>query len=204
MRLLVPSIEVQTPGEIPFVGGHVALDFVNTAEERGHAAAEDVLLTPADLRTWGRRTGLLSAVATSRDEAGELESAIDARELLYTLLAARVNGTKPQKGKLAQLAGLAAEAYSAATLESGRDGQLEWRWDKSDLASVRHVAVTSAAELLRSSPAGRLKQCPGDRCGWLFLDTSKRGNRRWCSMSECGQDAKDEQRRLRRQAGSRS
>jgi predicted RNA-binding Zn ribbon-like protein len=195
---------MQTAEEIPFVGGHVALDFVNTAEERGHAAAQDVLLTPADLRTWGRRTGLLSSVATSRDEAGELESAIDARELLYTLLAARVNGTKPQKAKLAKLADLAAEAYSAATLESGRDGQLEWRWDRGDLASVRHVAVTSAAELLRSPPAARLKQCPGDRCGWLFLDASKRGNRRWCSMSECGQDAKDEQRRLRRQAGGRS
>ena len=195
---------MQTAAEIPFVGGHVALDFVNTAEERGHATAEDVLITPADLRTWGRRTGLLSAAATSRDEAGELERAVDARELLYALLTARANGTKPQKAKLAQLAELAAEAYAAAALESRGDGQLEWRWDRSDLASVRHVAVTSAAELLGGTPTGRLKQCPGDKCGWLFLDTSKRGNRRWCSMSECGQDAKDEQRRLRRQAGGRS
>jgi predicted RNA-binding Zn ribbon-like protein len=62
--------------------------------------------------------------------------------------------------------------------------------------------VTSAVELLRSSPTGRLKECPGDRCGWLFLDTSKRGNRRWCSMSECGQEAKDEQRRALRRARS--
>ncbi len=45
---------------------------------------------------------------------------IDARELLYTLLTARANGTKPQKAKLAQLAELAAEAYAAAALESAR------------------------------------------------------------------------------------
>ncbi|TIU06903.1 MAG: CGNR zinc finger domain-containing protein, partial [Mesorhizobium sp.] len=26
--------------------------------------------------------------------------------------------------------------------------------------------------------------CP--RCGWLFLDTSRGGKRRWCSMRTCG------------------
>ncbi|MGH2486180.1 MAG: CGNR zinc finger domain-containing protein [Ktedonobacterales bacterium] len=27
-----------------------------------------------------------------------------------------------------------------------------------------------------------MRECPGPRCGWLFLDTSKNGARRWCSM----------------------
>jgi predicted RNA-binding Zn ribbon-like protein len=62
--------------------------------------------------------------------------------------------------------------------------------------------VTSALDLLRDVPDARLKQCPGGNCGWLFLDTTKRGNRRWCSMSECGQDAKDERRRARRRASA--
>ena len=42
-----------------------------------------------------------------------------------------------------------------------------------------------------------IRQCPGDHCGWFFLDSTKRGNRRWCSMSECGQEAKTAQRRAR-------
>ncbi|MHB1433466.1 MAG: CGNR zinc finger domain-containing protein [Streptosporangiaceae bacterium] len=39
---------------------------------------------------------------------------------------------------------------------------------------------------------------PGDACGWYFLDVTKRGNRRWCSMSDCGQDAKVARRRATR------
>jgi hypothetical protein len=30
--------------------------------------------------------------------------------------------------------------------------------------------------------------CPGDDCGWVFLD--HRGRRRWCSMQSCGNRAK--------------
>jgi predicted RNA-binding Zn ribbon-like protein len=55
--------------------------------------------------------------------------------------------------------------------------------------------VTAAVDLLGRDTTPRLKQCPGDRCGWFFLDTTKRGNRRWCAMSECGQDAKTARRR---------
>jgi len=40
-------------------------------------------------------------------------------------------------------------------------------------------------------------QCAGAGCGWFFLDTTKRGNRRWCSMRDCGQDAKSARRRAR-------
>ena len=191
---------MQTAAELPLVGGHLALDFINTAEQRGHPAAEDVLRAPADLRAWGRRLGLLTTGASAGDENDELARAVAARELLHTLFVARINGAEPTRAQLAQLSALAAEAQAAARLETGGDGRVEWRWAKSDLASVRHVAVTSAIELLRAEPTARLRQCPGDHCGWLYLDTSKRGNRRWCSMRECGQEAKDEQRRASRRA----
>ena len=192
---------MQTAAELPLVGGHVALDFINTAEQRGHPAAEDVLRTPADLRAWGRRLGLLtagaSAGAENGDETDELARAVAARELLHTLFVARIDGAEPTRAQLAQLSALAAEAHAAARLETAGDGRVEWRWAKSDLASVRHVAVTSAIELLRAEPTARLRQCPGDHCGWFFIDATKRGNRRWCSMSDCGQDAKSAGRRAR-------
>src|SRR5689334_1866808 len=79
--------DVQTIREMPFVGGNVALDFVNTAEERGHPEAGDALLTPADLRLWGQRYGLLArSPRTGADAPGELERAREARELIYALL----------------------------------------------------------------------------------------------------------------------
>jgi predicted RNA-binding Zn ribbon-like protein len=193
---------VQSVREMPFVGGNVALDFANTAEERGHPDAGDALLTAADLGLWGRRYGLLAR--SSRIKGGapaELERAREARELIYALLFDRVHGQRPAKSQLSRLAEFATDAYADADLQTDADGAVRWHWSPSELATVRHVAVTAAVELLGAEPSPRLKQCPGDHCGWFFLDRTKRGNRRWCQMRECGQEAKDERRRAKRASG---
>jgi predicted RNA-binding Zn ribbon-like protein len=186
---------VQPVDELPFIAGHVALDFVNTAEERGHPDAGDALRAPADLVLWGRRYDLLSRSIRASDDQAELRRALATRELLYALFVDRVNDRGGSDADLRRLASLAAEAYRAAILEPAGDGRLAWRWSRSELATIRHVAVTAAVDLLSSHSLAALKQCPGDHCGWFFLDTTKRGNRRWCSMSECGQDAKNARRR---------
>jgi predicted RNA-binding Zn ribbon-like protein len=196
-----------TPGmvtieELPFVAGEPALDFVNTAEQRGHPDASDFLRSPADLWKWGRRYGLLGRSVRSADAEGEFARARRARELLYAIFLAQVQRRAVPPNQLDALGTLGAAAYAAATLRPGPDGGLEWRWTPSDLESVRHIAVASAIRLLEGAPSERLKQCPGDHCGWFFLDRTKRGNRRWCSMSECGQDEKDRRRRRRLDASS--
>jgi predicted RNA-binding Zn ribbon-like protein len=44
---------------------------------------------------------------------------------------------------------------------------------------------------LFSSPLGdRVRICEADDCGLLFVDTSRPGTRRWCSMEWCGDRAK--------------
>lgn len=184
---------MQSLPELPFIAGHVAADLVNTAEERGHPDAGDVLRTPADLCLWGQRYGLLSSDA--RGDRFELRRALGARELLYTLFLARARDLPPASSDLAALGSLAAAAYRAAALTTTAEGQVAWRWSPAQLSTIRHVAVTAAVDLLGRDPAPRLKQCPGDHCGWFFLDTTKRGNRRWCSMRECGQEAKTARRR---------
>jgi predicted RNA-binding Zn ribbon-like protein len=192
---------MKTVAELPFVAGHVALDFVNTAEERGHADASDTLGAPADLRLWGQRYGLISAQAAGNDQdRAEFDRAIEARELLYALFLARRAGQPAAEAQVARLTELGAAAYRAGNLQPNDDGSISWSWDRSELATIRHIAVTGAIDLLQAEPSARLKQCPGHQCGWFFLDTTKRGNRRWCSMAECGQEAKDEQRRVRRRA----
>jgi predicted RNA-binding Zn ribbon-like protein len=199
---------MQSIADLPFVAGHAALDFVNTAEGRGGPGAGEALNTPADLAAWGQRYGILTdaradtGAAGGLDAAAELARALSARELLYAVFVGRVAGQPVPGESLSRLAGLAGEAYGAGGLRPAGDGSVRWTWPLGELATVRHVAVTSALDLLRDVPDGRLRQCPGDNCGWLFLDTTKRGNRRWCSMSECGQDAKDERRRARRRASA--
>jgi predicted RNA-binding Zn ribbon-like protein len=188
---------VQSITELPFIAGHVTLDFVNTAEERGHPDAADALRTPADLQLWGNRYGLLAGSAADGDDHAELRRAIDARELLYRLFLARASGQRPVRADLDRLAALAATAYRAGHLEPTSNGQVRWRWNPSQLSTIRHTVVTAAVDLLTDMPSARLKRCPGAHCGWFFLDTTKRGNRRWCSMNECGQDAKTARRRAR-------
>src|SRR5690348_10889787 len=80
--------------DMAFVGGHAALDFVNTAEERGDPEADDALRSAADLRAWGQRYGLIArgrarAGAPDAGDAAEFELAREARELLYALFFAR-------------------------------------------------------------------------------------------------------------------
>lgn len=191
---------MQTVAEIPFIGGHVALDFVNTAEGRDHQDAGEALRTAADLRQWGERRGVI-ADSTETGDADELPAALDARELLYRLFLDRSGGQRAAETDLAALERLATSAYLAAHLDQAADGRLSWGWDRAQLSTVRYVAVASALDLLSQSPTARLKQCPGDDCGWFFIDTTKRGNRRWCSMSECGQEAKTARRRARPAAG---
>lgn len=183
--------------ELPLIGGSPALDFVNTAEERGHPDAGDVLTTVDDLRAWGVRYGILDATASCEDAGGELGRAIGARELLYRVWSRRAHGEADDPADLTTLTELAADALRSATPRPGDDGRLGWQFPAEDLASVRHVVVTSAIELLTQTGTARLKQCPGDQCGWFFLDTTKRGNRRWCSMRDCGQAAKTAERRRR-------
>lgn len=193
---------MQSIADLPLVAGHAALDFVNTAEGRGGPGVGEALNTPADLAAWGERYGIVTAAPADEDAGAELARALSARELLYAVFLSRVTGRPVPGESFSRLAALAAQAYGAGSLCPAGDGSVGWTWPPSGLDSVRHVAVTSALDLLRDLPAGRLKQCPGDNCGWFFLDTTKRGNRRWCSMSECGQDAKDERRRARRRASA--
>jgi predicted RNA-binding Zn ribbon-like protein len=44
--------------------------------------------------------------------------------------------------------------------------------------------------LLGGEAADRIRQCEGPPCAVLFVDTSRKGQRRWCSMSACGNRAK--------------
>jgi predicted RNA-binding Zn ribbon-like protein len=58
----------------------------------------------------------------------------------------------------------------------------------------------SAADLMTGARAQRVRQCEDNKgCGWLFLDESRAGTRRWCSMGDCGNRAKARRHYLRKQ-----
>jgi predicted RNA-binding Zn ribbon-like protein len=177
-------------------GGHIALDFVNTIEDRISDEPEDTLRTPDDLRRWGIRLDILDATVSVTPH--DLERAIAMRGHLLSLFEALVAAHPLPPREVDTVARGVAEAHAAGRLTPAPNNTLAWSWDPSDPASVRHHVATAALELLSSATtARRLGRCANDDCGWFFLDTTKNASRRWCSMRGCGNLAKNRRRRAR-------
>ena len=62
-----------------------------------------------------------------------------------------------------------------------------WSEDtKIDVDLVSRRVALSAANLLPQRDRRPVRECRGPNCGWLFLDTTRGGHRRWCSEAGCG------------------
>lgn len=69
------------------------------------------------------------------------------------------------------------------------DGRSTWASPVS-AAAVLSAVAGDAIDLLGGPRAVRLKRCQGVNCAIPFVDTSRPGSRRWCSMDRCGNRAK--------------
>ena len=156
-------------------GGHPALELVNTTYGQvGEPPEHDVLTAAGDLVVLARRTGLIPDAVPG---AAALRAARGLRGALDPVLR---GGGDP-----APVAGAARRAVAAGTLVPGSG----WTWAHDAPHAPVHAFALAAVSLL-SDPGelARLRTCAG--CCWLFLDHSRGGSRRWCSMADCGTEAK--------------
>jgi predicted RNA-binding Zn ribbon-like protein len=74
--------------------------------------------------------------------------------------------------------------------------RLQWHWRDSEVncESPLWPVVWAAANLLSSQESSLIKECGGRDCGWLFVDRSRNGLRRWCEMRTCGTREKSRRR----------
>ncbi len=184
------------------IGGHPALDFCNTwagwserhvPRERRNPRRE-WLTTYDTFAVWAGYVELISprdVVRLRRAARRDIEAAnseLAAARLLRTLVhSAAIDTGDPVA--LGRVSARLTEAAAAARLRPGPEGVAIWELPFSTGLTMPLLAVAqSAGELLTSDDVTDVKACPGDGCGWLFIDT--RGKRRWCSMSSCGNRAK--------------
>ena len=125
-----------------------------------------------------------------------LARALALREALYRLFLAQAERREPHADDLALLGGFLAEAAPRVAL-ARIDGGYAWRIGGgagagagATLAGLLSPVLWSATDLLGSARLAKVKRCANDACQWLFIDDSKNGSRRWCSMSSCGNRAK--------------
>jgi predicted RNA-binding Zn ribbon-like protein len=193
---------VTAPPVFEFVAGHLALDFVNTVDWRGDAARRmDRLVRPRALVLWGRKAGVISvAQARALNTVGDrdmrqavlaLQRARRLRELLARVFAATVRGAPPSRSDLRRLNAFTSAALRRRRLElSGADYAWGWSTRGRALDSILWPIVLAAADLLTPPARSHIRSCAAHDCGWLFLDTSRNGTRRWCTMRSCGNRAK--------------
>jgi predicted RNA-binding Zn ribbon-like protein len=166
-----------------FRGGSPALDLAATVTGRLGAAPRGLLATAADLDRW-LVAAALAEVAPGATE-GNLVQARSLREALYRLALSRAEGTALPDADRDLLNGYA--ALPAAPLQLGADGRAHLSGDvRGLLAELAREGVS----LLGGDFSHRIRQCEGPPCAVLFVDTSRKGERRWCSMSACGNKAK--------------
>jgi predicted RNA-binding Zn ribbon-like protein len=180
------QVEVST---LKLLGGHAALDFINTVDSRGARYGPDVLRTYGDLLDWGVRLKVLDVAEAMalRDlsaERGEvaLIRAKALREALYRIFAAPVSA---DPADLDILRREVRSAQATRVLVPGND-HYAWRWVDAGPDAITHRVALVAVDLLTSPSLGRVHVCPGENCAWLFLDTSRAGRRLWCSEETCG------------------
>ena len=152
------------------IGGRLALDFLNTADwSSDGTAVHEKIEGPADLDVWLAAVGL--------PEAGRPGS-IDA------LHAFRRDLRRVFRGEAgAETSGLQAHLRDVE-FDGGRVNDLERR------PLLGLVAISALSILSDPRERGRIKTCPGADCGWMFVDETKNGRRKWCLMETCGNRAK--------------
>ena len=180
------------------VGGHPALDFINTVHDWNVSEPHDYLSEFADAIRFGKAAGLLTRaddlLPRQRTPRLELTRLRELRALLKRIFQTRLSGQAPNNMDLGKLSTDLAEAARASRLmvANRRSPQVlvtrEINAEKAGVALLRLRIVEAAATLLVSEAMRRVKSCP--TCGWLFLDASKNRSRRWCSMDTCGAVAK--------------
>jgi len=185
------------------IGGHLALDFVNTVDWRGDPTRRrDLLVTFEDLLAWGKAAKVLTAgavramsAAARQDQARArrcLRRARRLREVLARVLGAAGRDTPPAARDVGRLNVFLGAALKRRRLEIRRTAFV-WGWADEEgdpFDSLLWPIVLAAAELLASDRRTQIHECGGEGCGWLFLDTSRNRRRRWCTMQGCGNRAK--------------
>jgi len=186
-------------------GGHPALDFVNTLDERPSDAPIENLATYDALVRFAELAGLIEPFASKPLQslkgpacARIARRARELREHLYAVLAATQVGRPGPQDSLDAIASEVRRAHAARAFGPAGASQAiaRHRWlTPVSLEVPLHACALAAEALLVSADRSRIRKCGAADCEVYFIDTSKAHRRQWCSMQHCGN--REKQRRWR-------
>lgn len=150
----------------------------------GELRVFEELHAPDDLARWLADSRLAATApftaADVRVTEAELTAVKELRDAFWRVARAMAHGDEPPAADV--------EVLNAATAETPRPvvdpGTRALTWAKPVTGTqVLGAAARDAVELVAR---GGVRECSAPDCRLLFVDTSRSGNRRWCSMERCG------------------
>jgi predicted RNA-binding Zn ribbon-like protein len=188
---------VRRKGEFRLGLGHPVLELVATLAGR-HSEPLERLSRPEDLSHWLER----SKVAGGADcDHAHLVQARELREALYRLVVATLEGRSPAASDLELVNTWALRPTPSPQL----DASLQVTFVGSDTCGGALAELARAAiELVTGDELHKIRNCANPTCSLMFIDHSRPGRRRWCSMERCGNRDKTARYRTRRRAGRRA
>jgi len=187
--------------------GLACLDFAN--HPRASSAYVDLVAFAAKSQLITRDDADWLHAHAEADAAGAhdvLRRAEQLRAAIYAIFAAAAACTTPTAEDVAALNAELSKSLSHSRVLDTGDGY-GWGWSGRELDAPLWAISRSAADLLTTRvELRRVRECGGDDCHWLFMDTSKNRSRQWCSMQSCGnrQKARRHYERLRKASRSTS
>jgi predicted RNA-binding Zn ribbon-like protein len=185
----------------------LCLDFANTVDWHASDRPQETLHAYADLLGWAQAQAVVTARQAEllarrlrrepQAAAAVYRRATALREAVYRIFVARIAAAAPAQADAKVFNEELRHALAQYHVQFGR-GRATWRLAEEDAefdSPLWPIVQSAAALLLREDLHGRVGQCADPAgCGWLFIDISKNRSRRWCSIRDCGNRAK--QRRL--------
>jgi predicted RNA-binding Zn ribbon-like protein len=154
----------------------------------GDYTRHEILHTPADLVRWlvdSRLAALAPLPADAlRVRPVELRRLRRFRDTMWSVACGLVRGEAVAAAALEVVNDSAAAAPPVPRVDpdTGRRG---WVGPVTG-AQVLSAAAREAIDLLTGPGRDRVRECAAADCHLVFLDTSRPGSRRWCSMERCG------------------
>ncbi|MCU1682480.1 MAG: hypothetical protein JWQ81_3219 [Amycolatopsis sp.] len=150
---------------------------MGTLRARRNLAPTEMLDAPSSLDAWFRVSGVVKGSTNS--QLSDLPKAIELREAIYSLVAARLTKDDYDESAFAVLnrAARAAPVVPQLTPAGLRlDGTSEQA-----LSSVARAAI----DILSGPDKELLKECGRPECTQVYLDRSHGFRREWCAMKTC-------------------
>ncbi|MFC4072590.1 CGNR zinc finger domain-containing protein [Actinoplanes subglobosus] len=155
---------------------HFVVDLANTAP--GASRSGDDELTTLD-----QLDGLLVAYSGRKDrDQAELEAVRETRDLLRDVWTLDRDAAVEAVNRMLR----EAHAVPYLTRHDGSDWHIHATGSDAPLAErIRVEAAMALIDVIRMDETGRLRVCDADDCAGLFIDLSRNGSKRFCSV-RCG------------------